>query len=144
MHVCPECNQLIRVGADGRLADHKTTGDAWGDFVRCSGSGTAVRAPIAPPPPPRRDGPARRPGGRTMSDDLGPEPIPMRTYRHVKTASLYLVLGTATCSTNGPGENRDRSVIYVPITPGKGTVGTLRYRDLAEFMDGRFVLEDRS
>jgi hypothetical protein len=78
-----------------------------------------------------------------VSETDAPRPEPMRTYCHVKTSSLYLVLGTATCSTNGPGENVAQSVIYVPLTPGKGTVGTLRYRDLAEFMDGRFVLEDR-
>lgn len=55
-------------------------------------------------------------------------------WRHVKTGSLYHVLGVARCSTNGEREGKENSVIYFSMTH-QG----LRYRDINEFLDGRFV-----
>lgn len=63
----------------------------------------------------------------------GLEPTPYSTWRHLKTGSTYTVLGVAECSTNGPLENTERAVIYVSHTRQE-----LWYRELSEFMDGRF------
>lgn len=54
-------------------------------------------------------------------------------WHHVKTSSLYVVLGVATQSTNGPGEHKARAVIYYSLSHGH-----LCYRDTVEFLDGRF------
>lgn len=59
-------------------------------------------------------------------------PEPYSTWRHVKTGSTYTVIGVALCSTND--QEPEESVIYV-----SHTYQTLRYRELKEFMDGRFV-----
>jgi hypothetical protein len=59
---------------------------------------------------------------------------PYSTWRHVKTDSLYVVLGIGTCSTNGLGEHKEESVIYVSLTHEH-----LCYREISEFLDGRFV-----
>jgi hypothetical protein len=45
----------------------------------------------------------------------------------------YTVLGVATCSTNGDRENVERSVIYFGHKYQQ-----LRYREVSEFLDGRF------
>lgn len=63
------------------------------------------------------------------ADDVEPYSV----WRHVKTGSLYLALGVGTCSTNGPMENVEQSVVYVSVNSWK-----LRYRELSEFLDGRF------
>lgn len=62
------------------------------------------------------------------------KPAPYSTWRHVKTGSTYTVIGVAECSTNS--NIGEESVIYVSHTH-QG----LRYREIREFMDGRFVLE---
>jgi hypothetical protein len=54
-------------------------------------------------------------------------------WRHPKTDSLYFVLGVGTCSTNGPREGVERSVIYWSFRRRRW-----RYRELSEFLDGRF------
>lgn len=61
---------------------------------------------------------------------------PMTLWRHVKTDSLYLVLGVAVCSTNGERDKVERSVVYWSMT-----YKALRYREVSEFLDGRFVPE---
>lgn len=60
-------------------------------------------------------------------------PLPFSTWRHVKTGSTYTVLGVALCSTND--RPPEESVVYV-----SHTYQAMRYRELSEFMDGRFVL----
>ena len=60
------------------------------------------------------------------------EPAPYSTWRHLRSGGTFTVLGVARCSTNGSEE--DRSVIYV-----SHTFGELLYRQVSEFMDGRFV-----
>lgn len=57
-------------------------------------------------------------------------------WRHVKTGSLYHVLGVATCSTNGEREDKEVSVVYFSLD-----YQALRYRELGEFLSGRFVPE---
>ncbi len=59
--------------------------------------------------------------------------VPYSTWRHVKTNSLYVVLGIALCGTNGPDEHRALAVIYVSLTHQH-----LSYREINEFLDGRF------
>ncbi len=59
-------------------------------------------------------------------------PEPYTTWRHLKTNSTYTVLGTAICSTNG--NEGEQAVIYV-----SHTTGVLHYRELSQFMDGRFA-----
>jgi hypothetical protein len=59
---------------------------------------------------------------------------PYTIWKHVKTNSHYLVLGIALCSTNGPNEHKERSVVYVSLTHQQ-----LCYRELSEFLDGRFM-----
>lgn len=63
---------------------------------------------------------------------------PLSTWRHGKTGNTYTVLGVSTSSTNGPGEEGKRVVIYVSHTHQQ-----LRHRDIAEFLDGRFCPEPR-
>lgn len=59
---------------------------------------------------------------------------PLSVWRHVATKSLYVVLGVARCSTNGPREGTEHSVIYHSQSHGH-----LCYREVSEFTDGRFV-----
>lgn len=66
-----------------------------------------------------------------------PWPV-MTPWVHPKTGGLYLVLGVATCSTNGDREDVERSVVYWSFAHR-----SLRYRELSEFMDGRFEEYDR-
>jgi hypothetical protein len=54
-------------------------------------------------------------------------------WRHIKTNSLYHVLGIACCSTNGDREGKENSVIYFSMD-----YQGLRYREISEFLDGRF------
>ncbi len=58
---------------------------------------------------------------------------PHSVWRHVKTDSLYLVLGVSRCSTNGPREG-ELSVVYYSMTYQR-----LCDRKAVEFLDGRFV-----
>lgn len=60
--------------------------------------------------------------------------IPYDTWKHVKTSSLYTVLGIALCSTNGKREHKERSVVYISHERQ-----ALRYRKVSEFLDGRFI-----
>jgi hypothetical protein len=62
---------------------------------------------------------------------------PWSLWRHRKTNSFYVVLGVALCSTNGPGEHKEQSVVYMSLTHQH-----LCYRELSEFLDGRFVREE--
>lgn len=65
------------------------------------------------------------------------EPKPYSVWVHAK-GGVYVVLGVATCSTNTGGrDGLERSVIYQSLTYGE-----LRYRELSEFMDGRFQIVD--
>lgn len=59
---------------------------------------------------------------------------PLSLWRHVETGSLYVVLGMAMCSTNGPRDKVEHSVVYHSLT-----YDGLRYREAGEFLDGRFV-----
>ena len=61
------------------------------------------------------------------------EPAPWSTWRHLKTGSTYTVLGIAECSTNGPREGTEVSVIYLSHERQ-----ILHYREISEFLDGRF------
>lgn len=54
-------------------------------------------------------------------------------WRHVKTGRVYLLVGIAVCSTNGPGEGV-RSAVYRRHGGQK-----LYYREVSEFLDGRFA-----
>jgi hypothetical protein len=56
---------------------------------------------------------------------------PLSTWRHVATDSTYTVLGVAACSTNG--RDGETSVVYC-----SHTYQGLRYREVGEFLDGRF------
>jgi hypothetical protein len=58
----------------------------------------------------------------------------MEIWKHVKTDSLYLVLGEASCSTNGIRDGVEKSVIYYSLTYQRWF-----YREAKEFYDGRFV-----
>jgi predicted SAM-dependent methyltransferase len=58
---------------------------------------------------------------------------PGSTWRHVRTDSTYTVFGLALCSTNGEREHREESVVYASHTHGH-----LCYREVGEFLDGRF------
>lgn len=59
-----------------------------------------------------------------------------KVWRHVETDSLYVVLGIAECSTNGPRCGVERSVVYFSLTQQEW-----KYREVEEFLDGRFVPE---
>lgn len=58
----------------------------------------------------------------------------MEIWKHLKTDSLYLVLGEATCSTNGALEEGQPAVVYYSLTYQRWF-----YRKASEFYDGRFV-----
>jgi hypothetical protein len=55
-------------------------------------------------------------------------------WRHVKQGGLYNIMGLALCATNGPDEHKEWAVVYFSMDH-QG----MRYRRLAEFLDGRFV-----
>lgn len=65
------------------------------------------------------------------------DPAPLTLWRHPKTKGWYFVVGVATCSTNGDREGIERSVVYWSFK-----YRGLRYREVGEFMDGRFVEEE--
>jgi hypothetical protein len=69
--------------------------------------------------------------GQAMSEQ---HPKPHTTWRHLKTDSLYVVLGVALCSTNGALAQGEKAVVYYSVDRQR-----LHYRALTEFMDGRFV-----
>jgi hypothetical protein len=58
---------------------------------------------------------------------------PLSLWNH-GGGGLYVVLGLAECSTNGPRAGRERSVVY-----WSDTYRALRYREVGEFLDGRFT-----
>ncbi len=62
---------------------------------------------------------------------------PLSQWLHHKTGGKYIVVGIAECSTNGPREHAERSVVYWSCERQ-----ALRYREVSEFLDGRFVLLD--
>jgi hypothetical protein len=74
---------------------------------------------------------ALRLGRKEALDGVGPRP--WTTWRHLKTNSTYTILGVATCSTNGEREGREMSVVYLSHERQ-----VLHYREISEFMDGRF------
>ncbi len=55
-------------------------------------------------------------------------------WKHPKTGGYYKVLFVAICSTNIT--NGQRSVVYHNVNPLKPEV---YYREISEFLDGRFV-----
>jgi hypothetical protein len=55
------------------------------------------------------------------------------TWRHTVTGSYYTVIGIGTCSTNGDREHKEESVVYVSHSHQH-----LCYREINEFLDGRF------
>lgn len=59
---------------------------------------------------------------------------PFSTWYHLGTDSEYTVLGIALCSTNGEREHKEESVVYI-----SHSFAGLRYREVNEFLDGRFV-----
>lgn len=59
---------------------------------------------------------------------------PLSEWKHVATGGVYIVIGLAMCSTNGPREHAEESVVY-----WSKHYQALRYREAAEFLDGRFV-----
>ena len=59
---------------------------------------------------------------------------PLSEWRHVATNSTYIVIGLALCSTNGEREHTEESVVY-----WSKKYQALRYREVSEFLDGRFV-----
>ena len=68
-------------------------------------------------------------------EDLRDNPV----WRHVASDSLYHVLGVAKCSTNGERDGKEQSVVYFSMG-----YQSLRYREVSEFLDGRFVPEPPS
>ncbi len=59
---------------------------------------------------------------------------PNTVWIHKATNSEYLVLGVARCSTNGPREGVEQSVVYYSLAYQR-----LCYRDINEFCDGSFM-----
>jgi len=59
---------------------------------------------------------------------------PFSTWKHVGTNSFYTVIGIGLCSTNGEREHKEESVIYISHTHQH-----LCYREINEFLDGRFT-----
>lgn len=57
-------------------------------------------------------------------------------WKHPKTGSYYKVLFVAMCSTNGERNGKERSVVYQSADPLKPQI---YYREISEFLDGRFV-----
>jgi hypothetical protein len=70
-----------------------------------------------------------------MAGSTNNVPEPGSVWHHLKTDSMYVVIGIATCSTNGDREDKERSVIYWSVDRK-----CWRYRELGEFLDGRFAL----
>lgn len=64
-----------------------------------------------------------------MSNYTEADARPLTLWRHVKTDSLYVVLGVARCSTNGDREGVERSVVYWSLTHQH-----LCYREASEFL----------
>jgi hypothetical protein len=58
---------------------------------------------------------------------------PLSEWRHIRTGGTYTVIGLALCSTNDPRELKEESVVY-----WSQTYRALRYREVSEFLDGRF------
>lgn len=58
--------------------------------------------------------------------------VPLSVWFHLKTKSLYVVLGVADCSN--AEEDEGQAVVYYNTVRRR-----LRYRDVNEFLDGRFV-----
>lgn len=65
------------------------------------------------------------------------QPEVLSVWRHLKTNSLYTVLGVSICSTNGNED--ERAVIYLSHSRKM-----LHHRVLSEFMDGRFEYSEKA
>lgn len=63
---------------------------------------------------------------------------PGSRWYHPGSKDHYTVVCVATCSTNGARDDRERSVVYRSDSRQQ-----LRYREVHEFLDGRFVPADR-
>lgn len=62
--------------------------------------------------------------------DLTPGSI----WLHHQTQTFWVIGGVAVCSTNGERDQKERSVVYYnPANP------VLEYREVSEFLDGRFA-----
>ena len=62
--------------------------------------------------------------------------VPGSRWFHAGSDGHYTVSMVATCSTNGDREGVERSVVYWSDLHGQP-----RYREIGEFLDGRFVPE---
>ncbi len=72
-------------------------------------------------------------GGEVPYSDI--QAAPFTIWKHVRTNSLYVVLGIAYDSTNRENEpENERYVVYV-----SQTTGLMRVREISEFLDGRFA-----
>jgi len=58
---------------------------------------------------------------------------PLSEWRHTK-GGTYIVIGLARCSTNGERAGVEESVVY-----WSKEYQALRYREVTEFLDGRFT-----
>jgi hypothetical protein len=76
---------------------------------------------------------AAREGPKPPAPPRLPPPAPWSRQHHPATGSDYVVLGIGVDSTNGPHHGTPM-VAYISLTTGQ-----LRFRDLAQFADGRFV-----
>ncbi len=61
-----------------------------------------------------------------------------RLWRHVKTGLHYILIGIAKCATNGERDGKQESVVYYGLTHQH-----LYYREIGEFLDGRFQPVER-
>ncbi len=59
---------------------------------------------------------------------------PCSVWRHLPDGALYVVVGVALVSTNGPDEHQAEDVVYMSVDRQ-----ALRTRRIGEFLDGRFV-----
>jgi hypothetical protein len=57
-------------------------------------------------------------------------------WRHVATGGLYHVVGVGRCCTNGERDGKEMSVVYFSMD-----YQHLCYREVSEWLDGRFVPE---
>jgi hypothetical protein len=73
---------------------------------------------------------AQGPHHRAISEE---SLVPFSTWVHFK-GGTYTVLGVATCSDNGLDEGKRQSVVYF-----SHKYQELRYREVSQFLDGRFV-----
>ncbi len=60
--------------------------------------------------------------------------VPFTIWEHKTKGGRYIILGIAMCCTNGSRDKVEESVIYYSVD-----YHGLRYREINEFCDGRFV-----